>query len=195
MRQILSWLLLAWLAVGGTARAADPVATASHEWAFLAGYGITHRGFGATRTQVQTADAIGRFGWFLSDEVGKGYWVQGRHELLVELPLHLTVDPRVRTMTGGYLLGSWKFTGLQEERLYPYVFAGGGVLFNDLGLATQGTRLNYSYQGGTGLQYLFRDDMALMAEYRYHHVSNAGTAEPNEPLNSSKILLGLTRYF
>jgi hypothetical protein len=33
-----------------------------------------------------------------------------------------------------------------------------------------------------------------MAEYRYHHVSNAGTAEPNEPLNSSKCLIGVTFY-
>jgi lipid A 3-O-deacylase len=192
VKRIYSWLLLAWLVGGGSAGAADPVATATGEWALLGGYGITHRGFGATRTQVQTADAIGRFGWFLSAEVGKESWYQGRHELLVELPLHLTVDPRTRIMTGGYLLGSWKFTGLADKRLYPYVLAGGGVLFNDLGLASQGTRLNYSYQGGTGLHYLIRDGVALLAEYRYHHVSNAGTAEPNEPLNSSKFLLGVS---
>jgi lipid A 3-O-deacylase len=195
VRRISWWLLFAWLAGGGTAGAADPVVTATREWALLGGYGITHRGFGATQTQVQTVDAIGRFGWFLSVEVGEGHWCQGRHELLVELPLHLTVDPKDRIMTGGYLLGSWKFTGLADRRLYPYVLAGGGVLFNDLGLATQGTRLNYSYQGGTGLQYLLKQDMALLAEYRYHHVSNAGTAEPNEPLNSSKFLLGVSFFY
>lgn len=181
--------VLLWAAA---AVAADPVAKASHELAFLGGYGITHRGFGDTRTQVQTVDAIGRFGWFLSDEVGRGSWYQGRHELLMELPLHLVVDPKTRIMTGGYLLGSWKFTSL--EKVYPYVFAGGGVLYNDLGLATQGTRLNFSYQGGTGLQYLIARDMALTMEYRYHHVSNAGTAEPNEPLNSSKVLFGISVF-
>lgn len=161
------------------------------EFALLAGYGITHRGFGATRTQVQTADAILRYGHFLSDEHGTG-WYRGRHELFVELPVHLTVDPRVRTMTGAYLLGSWKFTSLTEW--VPYLFAGGGVLYNDLGLATQGTRLNYSYQGGAGLQWFVRKDTALGAEYRYHHVSNADTADPNEPLNSSKILFGVSVY-
>ncbi|GAM08849.1 lipid A 3-O-deacylase [Geobacter sp. OR-1] len=165
------------------------------EYGILGGYGITHRGFGATVTQVQTVDAIARIGWFLSGEHAQGSLFQGRHELLVEIPLHLTVDPRTRIMTGLYLLGSWKFTGLSEQKLYPYAFAGGGPLYNDLGLATQGTRINYSYQGGVGLQYLFRKDLALIGEYRYHHVSNAGTAEPNEPLNSSKILVGLTRFF
>jgi lipid A 3-O-deacylase len=169
------------------------VPTASREYTLLAGYGITHRGFGATRTQVQTVDAIGRFGYFLSNEVGTG-WYRGRHELLVELPLHLAVDPRTRAMTGGYLLGSWKFTGLKQERLYPYVFAGGGVLFVDLGLPTMGSRLDFVYQGGAGIQYLIRNDLAVTAEYRYHHISNARTAVLNEPLNSSKFFFGLSIF-
>jgi lipid A 3-O-deacylase len=170
------------------------VSGASREYAFLAGYGITHQGFGATRTQVQTVDAIARFGYFLSKERGKG-WYQGRHELFIELPFHLAVDPRTRVLTGGYLLGSWKFTGLKEKLLYPYIFAGGGVLFVDLGLPTMGSRLDFSYQGGTGIQYLIRNDLAVMAEYRYLHISNAGTAQPNEPLNSSHILFGISFFY
>ena len=167
--------------------------TASHEWAVLTGYGITHRGFGDTRTQVQTVDLIGRFGCFLSDEVGTGSWFQGRHELFVELPLHLVVDPKTAEMTGAYFLGSWKFTSLGPW--LPYAFAGGGIVYTNLDLPTMGTKLNFSYQGGTGLQYLIRKDLALMAEYRYQHISNAGTGSPNEPLNSSHFLVGFTKYY
>jgi len=170
------------------------VSGASREYTFLVGYGITHEGFGETRTQVQVIDVIGRFGYFLSDEIGKG-WYQGRHELLIELPLHLAVDPQTRVMTGGYLLGSWKFTGLYEKRLYPYVFAGGGVLYVDLGLPTMGSRLDFSYQGGAGVQYLIRENLAVMAEYRYLHISNAGTAQPNEPLNFSHFLFGISFFY
>jgi hypothetical protein len=165
--------------------------SAQYEYSMLSGYGITHRGFGDTRTQVQTFDVIGRFGWFLSRELGSG-WYKGRHELLVELPVHLAVDPKVSPMVGGYLLGSWKFTSL--ENWAPYVFAGGGVLYVDLGLPTMGSRLDFSYQGGTGVQYFIRKDLAFSLEYRYHHISNAGTATPNEPLNSSKILLGVSVF-
>ena len=165
--------------------------SATYEYSLLSGYGITHRGFGDTRTQVQTVDMIGRFGWFLSRELGSG-WYKGRHELLVELPVHMVVDPRVSPMVGGYLLGSWKFTSL--ENWAPYVFAGGGILYVDLGLPTMGSRLDFSYQGGTGVQYFIRKDLALSLEYRYHHISNAGTATPNEPLNSSKILLGVSVF-
>lgn len=169
----------------------DAARNATGEWSVLGGYGTTHRGFGATHTQVQTVDAILRYGHFLSRERGDG-WYKGRHELLLELPVHLSLDQGGRTMTGGYILGSWKFTSL--DTVAPYVFAGGGILYNDLGLPTQGTRLNYSYQGGTGLQYFVRPDLALGVEYRYHHVSNAGTAEPNEPLNSSKFLFGVSFF-
>lgn len=166
--------------------------TAKSELVILTGYGISHRYFGETRTQVQTWDAIARYGYFLSDEIGIGRWYQGRHELLMELPYHLAIDQGGRSMTGGYLLGSWKFTSMED--LAPYIFAGGGVLFVDMGLPSMGTSLDFSYQGGTGLQYMLRKDVALQAEYRYHHISNAGTASPNEPINSSKFLLGVSFF-
>jgi len=178
------------LLLTATSVSAEGFTSARSEMALLTGYGITHRNFGATRTQVQTWDLIARYGYFLSDEVGQGSWYQGRHELLMEVPFHLAVDQGGRSMAGGYLLGSWKFTSLGD--LAPYVFAGGGVLFVDLGLPSMGSRLDFSYQGGSGLQYLIRKDLALTAEYRYHHISNADTASPNEPLNSSKFLLGIS---
>jgi lipid A 3-O-deacylase len=176
----------------GAVAGSRDVTEAAGEYGLLAGYGITHRGFGATRTQVQTFDIILRYGYFLSREMGAGNWYQGRHELLTELPLHLAVDHDGRLMTGGYLLGSWKFTGMSEKNIFPYLFAGGGVLYVDLGLPTMGSRLDFSYQGGTGVQFVVAEGVLLTGEYRYHHVSNAGTAEPNESLNSSKFLIGVT---
>lgn len=163
------------------------------EFSFQMGYGITHRGFGMTQTEVQTVDFIGRFGYFLSDEIGAG-WYRGQFEHVLELPLHLAVDPKVRTMTGGNVLAKWNLTGLKERGILPYLFAGGGVLFVDLGLHSMGSKLDFSYGGGTGVQYFMRDDMALSAEYRYHHISNASTADPNEPLNSSKFLVGISLF-
>jgi hypothetical protein len=185
-------LMLVFLPLYAVAEEKPIVSEAVSEYAFLTGYGITHKGFGDTRTQVQTFDMIFRYGRFLSDEVGKEHWWQGRHEIFLELPYHLAVDHSGRSMVGGYVLGSWKFTA--PERITPYIFAGGGVLYVDLGLPSMGNRLDFSYQGGTGVQYFIRKNLALMAEYRYHHISNAGTAEPNEPLNSSKILIGVSLF-
>ena len=173
--------------------AATPLSTAKGELGFLTGYGISHIGFGATEHQVQTWDAILRGGWFFSDELGKGSWYQGRHEILFELPFHLAVDRGGRSMVGFYALGHWRFTSM--DKVAPYVLAGGGPLYVDLGLPTMGSDLCFSYQGGTGVQYFIDKKTALNMEYRYHHISNAGTASPNEPINSSKFLFGVSVFY
>jgi lipid A 3-O-deacylase len=189
---IIHSMIILFLSCGAYAAENDAVTTSPGEFALLSGYGITHRGYGATRTQVQTFDLLIRYGHFLSDEVGKGHWYQGRHEVLLELPWHLAVDHDGRSMVGGTILGSWKFTG--AERFTPYFFAGGGILYVDLGLPTMGSKLNGTYQAGGGIQHFFRKNMAFIGEYRYHHISNLNTSSPNEPLNSSKFLIGLS-YF
>lgn len=185
--------LLLLLSVPGAFGAENGLVTTSPgEFTLLSGYGITHRGFGATRTQVETFDLILRYGHFLSDEVGKGHWYQGRHEILLELPFALAVDHNDRSMIGGTILGSWKFTG--SDRFTPYLFGGGGVLYVDLGLPTMGSRINGTYQFGGGIQHFIRKDLAFIGEYRYHHTSNLNFASPNEPLNSSKFLIGISYY-
>ena len=185
-------ILLITLAFPFLSAAENTASTAKGEFGVLTGYGISHIGFGATRHQVQTWDVIPRAGFFLSDEIGKESWYQGRHEVVLELPYHMAVDRGGRSMVGGYALGHWRFTSM--DKVVPYIFAGGGPLYVDLGLPTMGTKLNFSYQGGTGVQYAIDKNRALNLEYRYHHISNAGTASPNEPINSSKILVGISFY-
>lgn len=188
----LLFVLMLVLSLPIQASAENTASTATGEYGFLTGYGISHIGFGDTRHQIQTLDLIPRAGFFVSGEVGKGSWYQGRHEILVELPYHMAIDYGGRSMVGVYVVGHWRFTS--QGKYVPYVLAGGGPLYVDLGLPTMGTRLCYSYQGGTGLQYFINKNTALNMEYRYHHISNAGTAEPNEPLNSTKILFGVSFY-
>ena len=185
-------MLLMTHAVAASSAENGAVLSSPGEYTLLTGYGVTHRGFGATRTQVQTYDLILRYGHFLSGEAGAGHWFQGRHEVLLELPFSLAVDHKDRTMVGGTLLGSWKFTGW--EPVTPYLFVGGGLIYVDLGIPSMGTRWNGTYQAGGGIQHFIGKDLAVVGEYRYHHISNANTGSPNEPLNSSKFLLGLSWY-
>lgn len=190
--RLFALILLIAITLPYSAKAESVITSSKGEWGILTGYGTSHIGFGETVSQVQTWDAILRAGFFLSDEIGTGSWYQGRHEILLELPYHLAVDHGGRSMVGAYGLGHWRFTSF--DTLAPYVFAGGGPLFVDLGLASMGTKMCFSYQAGTGLQYFFDKQAALNLEYRYHHISNAGTAIPNEPINSSKILLGVSFF-
>ncbi|MEN8263122.1 MAG: acyloxyacyl hydrolase [Nitrospirota bacterium] len=157
----------------------------------MGGYGIAHKGLGATETGVETVDVIFRYGRFLTGELGES-WYRGRHEILVEIPVRAVVHPESAIMTGITFLAAWSFTA--SDGLVPYIFAGGGPVYTNLDIPGLGAELNYSYQGGAGGYYFIRKDMAANFNYRLHHMSNAGTAEPNEPLNSSRILIGLTFF-
>jgi opacity protein-like surface antigen len=192
MIRIIVHVMILLISFSASAAENDVVTTSSEEFALLGGYGITHVGYGETRTQVQTFDVILRYGHFLSAEVGKGHWYQGRHEVLMELPYSLALDHDCRSMVGGTILGSWKFTGV--DQVTPFLFAGGGVVYVDLGLPTMGSRLNGTYQFGGGLQHFIHKNLAFNGEYRFHHISNLNTSSPNEPLNSSKILFGFSYY-
>jgi hypothetical protein len=160
----------------------------------LGGYGVTHPGLGSTEEYVETAELVLRYGRFLTDVTGRS-WYRGRHELLVEVPVHMVVEPDQAPMAGVNFLACWTFTS--PKRLHPYIFAGGGLLYTEADIPGMGSNLNGNYQYGLGLHY--RPVNAGRAyhvniEYRFHHISNADTEEPNVPLNGSKLLVGLTFF-
>jgi opacity protein-like surface antigen len=164
---------------------------AKGHWTVSTGYGVTHPGLGATETKVETAELILSYGHFLSEEVGKS-WYRGRHEIIVELPLHYVVSPETTPMVGITFLASWVFTA--SKTMTPYIFGGGGLIYTNLDVPELGKNLNGSVQVGTGFHYFLKKNTSLDLSYRFHHISNAGTGTPNEPLNSSKFLFGISFF-
>jgi lipid A 3-O-deacylase len=55
-----------------------------------------------------------------------------------------------------------------------------------------GSDFNGNYQFGIGMKHDWDTTHQLLFELRYHHISNGGSSEPNDPLNSVKILIGFT---
>jgi opacity protein-like surface antigen len=164
---------------------------ATGHWTVSTGYGVTHPGLGATKTKVETTELILSYGHFLSEEAGKS-WYRGRHELIVELPLHYVVSPESTPMIGITFLASWVFTA--SKTITPYVFGGGGLIYTNLDVPELGKHLNGSVQVGTGFHYFLKKNTSLDLSYRFHHISNAGTGTPNGPLNSSKLLFGISFF-
>ena len=158
-------------------------------WTLLGGYGITHTNMGSTHTKVQEVDLILQYGYFLTKEAGRS-WYKVRHEVMVEFPFSVVFDPKGAIMAGINLLACWDFTA--SEKIVPYVFAGGGLVYTNLDIPGLGRELNGNYQTGTGIHYFIDKKTVLNFNYRLHHISNANTADPNEPLNSSKFLIGMT---
>jgi len=108
----------------------------------------------------------------------------------LELPVSLVLRPEVSTMIGINFLAAYTFTADPEWQ--PYLFGGGGPVYSFADIPGMGAELNGNYQFGAGVKHDWDVDHQLLFELRYHHISNAGTEDPNDPLNSIKILLGVT---
>ncbi len=155
----------------------------------LAGYGFTHTWLGGTRTWVETADLVGRYETVLLPQQGDSL-LRGYHSLFLELPLHLVLDPATEPMIGLNFLAAWTFTGFGKMR--PYLFAGGGPLYTRADIPGLGAHLNGNYQLGCGVRTRLQKGNDLIIEYRFHHISNGSRMAPNDPLNSGKLLVGIT---
>ena len=163
--------------------------TTQDEWALLGGYGQSFPGWGLTEERVQTVDIVPRYSHLTVGDMGSG-WYAGKHDTLIELPLHVVTSPGTSTMTGFNLLACYTFTA--NETWQPYLFGGGGLVYSFADIPGMGSDLNGTYQFALGLRQLLDSKHTLLYEARYHHISNAGTKDPNVPLNSIKVLVGFT---
>ena len=168
---------------------ADGLDTSQDNWAVIGGYGQSFPGWGNTTQRVETIDLIPRYNHHIFENIGSG-WYRGFHSLLLELPVSLVVSPDVSAMVGINFLACYTFTAASKWQ--PYLFGGGGPVYSFADIAGMGADLNGNYQFGVGAHYDWKAEHQLLFELRYHHISNAGTEEPNEPLNSLKILIGVT---
>jgi lipid A 3-O-deacylase len=162
-----------------------------NSWELLIGYGESHPGWGDTRERVETRDLILRQVRPQSFTRGEG-WYRNRRSLLIELPVHFLKEPQEPPMFGITFNACWTF--LAHTRYQPYVLVGGGPLYTQAEIPGTSSRLKGSYQAGAGLKIDLASAIVRM-EYRFHHVSNGGIKDPNDPLNSGKLLVGFQLPF
>lgn len=187
-------LFLLWILFACTLSQADSAQTGTFDtskdnWAIIGGYGQSFPGWGQTTQRVQTLDLIPRYSHLIFDNIGSG-WYRGFHSFLLEIPVSFIVSPDVSTMVGINFLASYTFTAGQQW--HPYLFGGGGPVYSFADIPGMGADLNGNYQFGVGVKYDLDKINKLLFEFRYHHISNGGSKEPNEPLNSCKLALGIT---
>lgn len=172
-------------------RCADVVGleTTGDNWAMIGGYGQSIPGWGETSQRVETIDLIPRYNHHIVDNIGSS-WYRGYHSLLLELPVSIIISPDVSSMVGVNFLAAYTFTA--DQLWQPYLFGGGGPVYSFADIPEMGADFNGNYQFGIGVKHPLDELHQLLFEVRYHHISNAGTKEPNDPLNSAKILIGVT---
>lgn len=96
---------------------------------------------------------------------------------------------------GGDLYGGaldFRFDFLPVGRIVPYVDAGSGPVHTTIDKTAPeisgGTQ--FLSQAGAGVQYFFEPQHALLIEYHYFHMSNAGIQQPNFGFNGSMVTIG-----
>jgi hypothetical protein len=96
---------------------------------------------------------------------------------------------------GGHLAGYallFRFDGKNFGRTVPFFDMGAGMQHTTLASRAPelSGKLQFSPQGGLGVQYFFNPQRALVLEYRYMHMSNAGITPPNHGFNASMLTVG-----
>jgi hypothetical protein len=76
----------------------------------------------------------------------------------------------------------------------PFIVGGLGVLYKDLRGFHMGGSFSFMETAGAGLSYFVNENVALSAEWRFRHMSNAGIYDENVGLNSGIFLAGFSYY-
>ncbi|MCI5121592.1 MAG: hypothetical protein D3908_10465, partial [Candidatus Electrothrix sp. AUS4] len=133
----------------------DPLDFSRDSRVFLGGYGQSVPGWGDTEERVTTLELIPRYNHRIIDDMGSG-WYKGFHSIFLEVPLSLVVSPDESAMLGINFLGAYTFTA--DPVWQPYLFGGGGPVYNFADIPGMGADLNGNYQFGLGLEYAWRGD-------------------------------------
>ncbi len=126
----------------------------------------------------------------LTEPVGAG-WSQGQLSLGAEVIAFHTAEPIAAYGVG--FTPKLVYTSTAFGRIHPFLEAGGGPVWTDLGgrVPEQPGQFNFLVWGGAGCSYQLTRDWALNAGYRIMHISNAGTRAPNSGLNFGLPFIGL----
>lgn len=135
-----------------------------------------------------------RFGFDLKPFTKKfGFEPKGMLELIYEPFISAITEPDSNMEMG--LPVFFRYSYPLTSKIYPFVEVGTGPYYMTLHTYEQSTQFNFVSQGGAGISYFFKENVAINVEYRKRHVSNASIKSPNGGLEADIYLLGMSYYF
>jgi len=173
---------------------AEPSAFLPTNWniGFTSGAGLGVRALGSTQAHGLTAASIHVGKLIVSDHPTLGPFL--RHlELAGELWTGAQYHPDTAYLVGFTPVARYHF--LPGSRWTPFLDAGAGVTGTGIGHPDLSTAFEFNLQGGGGIQWLWRQNVALTLQARYLHLSNAGIASPNDGVNTFLFSGGVTWFF
>jgi hypothetical protein len=170
---------------------ADPIQKGRTVWGLAAGYGVAHE-IAYSSPDHQFFALGGRFGGVVTEPRGPGF-LKGNLEVTLEaLPVfvHYDDDPDYGA-SFTLLLRQYLSPG---SRWRPFLSIGAGALVSTKKVPENTSRVNFTPQGGIGLAMAYSYRTIFTVEYRYHHISNADTADLNPGINSSSFHFSVNMF-
>ena len=170
------------------------ITVGTQEVGLTAGYMFSHRLTHLHTTKQHGPALMPSWMITLTDPIGDS-WYRGQISLGAEM---VYLEFREPLLTHGIgFTPRIKYTFVALGRVRPYAEFAGGPFWTDLGgrIHEQANQFNFVLTGGVGISWFVTPQLAFNAGYRFHHISNAGTAFPNLGLNASLPFGGFSFYF
>jgi opacity protein-like surface antigen len=142
---------------------------------------------------VEFWDAGVRFSLLPFDTLAKGSAGYGAVEIGLEPFYQRYVEPRSRFWAGLAAVVRYHFLAL--GRVVPYVEIGGSAGGTDLELPEIRSTFAFVIFGGVGASAFVTDRLAVYGGYRWQHVSNGNTSQPNRGFESNVAVMGVSFFF
>jgi lipid A 3-O-deacylase len=170
------------------------ITVGTQEVGLTAGYMFSHRLTELHTTKQHGPALMPSWMMTITDPIGDS-WYRGQISLGAEM-VYLEFREPLLTHGVGFT-PRIKYTFVALGRVRPYAEFAGGPFWTDLGgrIREEANQFNFVLTGGVGLSWFVTPQLALNAGYRFHHISNAGTAFPNLGLNASLPFAGFSFFF
>jgi opacity protein-like surface antigen len=133
------------------------------------------------------------YGHMLTGVLGEGHWYQGNAEFRAEFFSGAQFSPESEWLVG--LTPHLRYDFATRTRWIPFVDIGGGVTATGIGPPDLSGIFEFNLQGGAGVNWFLKDNVALTLEARYIHWSCAGISRPNLGLNGIAGMFGVSFFF
>jgi len=118
--------------------------------------------------------------------------MRGRFQWAFEVvPIYAQYAPD-NTYGVGFTPIVWRWNLEPRGRVSSYVELAGGTLFTRDSVPRGTTSANFTAHLGYGIRYFLRARQAVVASYRFHHISNGNRLEQNPGVNAHVFQFGWT---
>jgi hypothetical protein len=182
----------AWAQAPVVAPGAEPGAAViregASEWTAAVGYGV---GVAMLQSTGGQRYALPQLSWgrVLTGPRGPA-WFRGRFEWAIELvPLFAQQAPE-QAYGAGLSPLVWRWNFAPRGRAAPFAEVGGGGLWTSEPVPAGTTRTNFAVHFSAGVRLFGGGRDALLAAYRFDHISNGNRLTRNPGVNAHMVVLG-----